>query len=187
VPGLSDRHPVSAALKAPPLFSQACAVAYAGRAAAVKGIEFLETSPSSWRTTDPEVPRTGVATFAGGRDQHGPIPVGVSLLVEHPGRPGPEGNPAPPARFIILGDSDFANNFFLEYLGDKDLLVNAINWLAGEQELVGQRPQLQQPGLNQFFVSARQGRLAFLLGTIIEPALILIIGSAIFFRRRWGG
>jgi ABC-type uncharacterized transport system involved in gliding motility auxiliary subunit len=187
VPGLSARHPVSAALKAPPLFSQACGVAYAGGAAGVKGIEFLETSPSSWRTTDPEVLRTGVATFAGGRDQPGPIPVGVSLLVEHPAQPGPEGSRAPPARFIILGDSDFANNFFIEYLGDKDLLMNSVNWLAGEQELVGQRPQLRQPGINQFFVSARQGRLAFLLGTIVEPALILIIGSAIFFRRRWGG
>jgi ABC-type uncharacterized transport system involved in gliding motility auxiliary subunit len=187
VPGLSERHPVSAALKAPPLFSQACAVAYVGGAAAVTGIAFLETAPSSWRTTDPEVLRTGAATFVDGRDQHGPIPVGVSLLVEHPGQPGPEGAPVPPARFIILGDSDFANNFFIEYLGDKDLLVNAINWLAGEQELVGQRPQLRQPGINQFFVSARQGRLAFLLGTIVEPALILVVGATIFFRRRWGG
>ena len=50
--------------------------------------------------------------------------------------------------------------------------MNSINWLAGEQELVGQRPQLRQPGVNQFFVSARQGRLAFILGTIVEPALI---------------
>jgi ABC-type uncharacterized transport system involved in gliding motility auxiliary subunit len=187
VPGLSELHPVSAALKAPPLFSQACAVAYVGGAAGVKGIEFLDTAPSSWRTTDPEVLRTGVATFVDGRDQHGPIPVGVSLLVEHPGQPGPQGAPLPPARFIILGDSDFANNFFIEYLGDKDLLMNSINWLAGEQELVGQRPQLRQPGVNQFFVSARQGRLAFLLGTVVEPALILVVGATIFFRRRWGG
>jgi len=187
VPGLPERHPVSAALKAPPLFSQACAVAYAGGAAAVKGIEILETSPNSWRTTDPEVLRTGVATFDGSRDQLGPIPVGASLIVEHPGQRGPEGKPVPPARFIILGDSDFANNFFIEYLGDKDLLVNSINWLAGEQELVGQRPQLRQPGVNQFFVSARQGRLAFVLGTIVEPALVLVIGSAIFLRRKWAG
>jgi ABC-type uncharacterized transport system involved in gliding motility auxiliary subunit len=187
VPGLSDQHPVSAALKAPPLFSQACAVAYVGAAAGVKGIEFLDTARSSWRTTDPAVLRTGISTFVGGRDQPGPIPVGVSLLVEHPKPPGAEGAPLPTARFIILGDSDFANNFFIEYLGDKDLLVNSINWLAGEQELVGERPQLRQPGVNQFFVSARQGRLAFVLGTIVEPVLMLVIGSVIFARRKWGG
>jgi ABC-type uncharacterized transport system involved in gliding motility auxiliary subunit len=187
VPGLSERHPVSAALKAPPLFSHACAVAYVGPAAGVRGIEFLETAPSSWRTTDPEVLRTGVATFDRSRDQQGPIPVGASLLVELPGQSGPKDNGVAAARFIILGDSNFANNFFIEYLGDKDLLVNSINWLAGEQELVGERPQLRQPGINQFFVSARQGRMAFVLGTIAEPALVLIIGATIFLRRRWGG
>lgn len=88
---------------------------------------------------------------------------------------------------IVLGDSDFANNFFLEYLGDKDLMVNAINWLAGQEELVGARPQARQPGVNQFFVSARQGRLAFILGTIVEPVAFLFIGAAIFLRRRWSG
>jgi ABC-type uncharacterized transport system involved in gliding motility auxiliary subunit len=187
VPGLSENHPVSAALKAPPLFSHACAVAYKAGAEGVRGIEFLETSRSSWRTTDPEVLRTGVATFDRSRDQQGPIPVGVSLLVDLPAQSGPKGNAASAARFIILGDSNFANNFFIEYLGDKDLLVNSINWLAGEQELVGERPQLRQPGINQFFVSARQGRMAFVLGTIAEPALVLVIGAAIFVRRRWKG
>lgn len=191
IPGLSDRHPVSAALKAAPLFSQARAVSFSGTASDIKGIEFLRTSPSSWRTPDLEVLRTGTATFVGGRDQRGPIPVGVSLLVET--SPGAASAPTaaptatPPARLIILGDSTFANNFFLEYLGNKDLLVNSINWLADEQELVGQRPQSRQPGVNQFFVSAQQGRLAFILGTIVEPAIVLVIGATIFLRRRWGG
>jgi ABC-type uncharacterized transport system involved in gliding motility auxiliary subunit len=187
IPGLSDRHPVSAALKAAPLFSKARAVSFSGTASDIKGIEFLLTSPTSWRTPDSEVLRTGTATFVGGRDQRGPIPVGVSLLVKT--SPGPAAAPkaTPPARLIILGDSTFANNFFLEYLGDKDLLVNSINWLADEQELVGQRPQARQPGVNQFFVSAQQGRLAFILGTIVEPAIVLVIGATIFLRRRWKG
>ncbi|MFQ5665847.1 MAG: ABC transporter, partial [Candidatus Binatia bacterium] len=85
------------------------------------------------------------------------------------------------------GDSDFANNFFIQYLGDKDLLVNAVNWLAGEEALVGRRRQPKRPGVNQFFVSARQGRLAFILGTIVEPALFLVVGAVVFLRRRWWG
>jgi ABC-type uncharacterized transport system involved in gliding motility auxiliary subunit len=182
VPGLSERHPVSATLRAPPLFSQARSVSFAGAPGAeVKGIEFLHTAPSSWHTPDLDVLRTGTASFVKGRDQPGPVPVGVSLLVENAAP-----NPAT-ARLIVLGDSDFANNFFIEYLGDKDLLVNAINWLAGEERLLGERPQLRQPGINQFFVSARQGRLAFVLGTIVEPSLMLVIGTAIFMRRRWTG
>jgi gliding motility-associatede transport system auxiliary component len=184
VPGLSDRHPVSASLKAPPLFSQARAVEFApGTPRGVKGIEFLHTAPTSWRTPDMEVLRTGVASFASGRDQPGPVPVGVSVLVEN----GADDKPGRPARFIILGDSEFADNFFIEYLGDKDLMVNSIDWLAGEEELVGQRTPLRQPGVNQFFVSARQGRLAFILGTIVEPALFLLVGAVVILRRRWVG
>jgi ABC-type uncharacterized transport system involved in gliding motility auxiliary subunit len=189
VPGLSDRHPVSAVLKAPPLFSQARSIAFVGThdiessGTEVKGINFLQTAASSWRSTDLEVLRTGVASFVSGRDQPGPVPVGVSLIVDTPVR----GEPPRRARFIVLGDSDFANNFFIEYLGDKDLLLNAINWLAGEEELVSQRPQLQTPGVAQFFVSARQGRLAFILGTIVQPAIFLVVGAVVVLRRRWSG
>ena len=65
--------------------------------------------------------------------------------------------------------------------------MNSVNWLAGEEELVGSRPVLRQPGVNQFFVSARQGRLAFILAAIVEPAIFLCIGAVVFLRRRWGG
>lgn len=187
VTGLSDQHPASATLKALPLFSLARAVSFPGTNPGVRGIEFLRTSPSSWRTPQRDVVRAGVAIFVGTRDQAGPLPVGVSLLVDRQGHTSAEANPIPPARLIILGDSDFAGNFFIEYLGNKDLLLNAINWLAGEQALLGQRPQSRTPGVNQFFVSARQGRLAFVLGTVVEPALVLLIGAMIFLRRRWRG
>ena len=186
MPGLSDRHPVSSGLKAPPLFSRARAVSFVGVPSGsplrVQGIDLLHSAPTSWATSDLDVLRSGVTTFVDGRDHPGPVAVGVSLLVHGDGGPS-----AATARFIVLGDSDFANNFFIDYLGDKDLLVNAVNWLAGEEALVGQRPQLRQPGVNQFFVSARQGRLAFILGTVVEPAAFLLIGLLIFLRRRWTG
>lgn len=184
VPGLSPRHPVSAALKSPPLFSQASSVAFGGAPrAGVRGIEFLQSAPAAWRTPDRDVLQSGVATFVKGRDEGGPIPLGVSLLVESE----TAAPPPPVARFIILGDSDFANNFFLEYLGDKDLLVNSVNWLAGEEELLAARSPQRQPGVAQFFVSARQGRGAFVLGTIVEPALVLAVGMVVVLRRRWRG
>lgn len=184
VPGLSPRHPVSAALKSPPLFSQASSVAFGGAPRpGIRGIEFLHSAAGAWRTPERDVLQTGVATFVKGRDAGGPVPLGVSLLVES----DTAAPPAPIARFIILGDADFANNFFLEYLGDKDLLVNAVNWLAGEEELLAARTPQRQPGVSQFFVSARQGRGAFILGTIVEPALVLAVGMAVVLRRRWRG
>jgi ABC-type uncharacterized transport system involved in gliding motility auxiliary subunit len=183
VPGLSAEHPVSAAARALPLFSQARAVSFVGTDPHVKGIEFMHTAPSSWRTPDAEVLRTGTATFTDGRDQPGPVSVGVSLMIT---TPGTEASAIPPARLIILGNCNFADNFFIEYLGNKDLLVNSVNWLAGEQALVGQRLPQRTAGINQFFVSAQQGRLALILGTIVEPLVVLAIGAAVFWRRRRG-
>ncbi|MFN8628062.1 MAG: GldG family protein [Candidatus Binatia bacterium] len=184
VPGLSDKHPASAPLKVLPLLSGTCAVSFAGAHPGVRGIEFLHTAPSSWRTPRGDADRRG-ADFVTDRDQRGPISVGVSLLVDYQAGRVAEARGVPPARFIIIGDSDFANNSFIDYLGNKDLLLNSIAWLSGGHTPLAERPALRTPGVNQFFVSARQGRLAFLIGTVFEPAAVLLVGTLIVVRRRW--
>ncbi len=182
IPGLSPRQPVSAALKAPPLFAQARSVEFvADTEGRFGGVSVLESSAASWRSGDPEVLRTGTTTYVDGRDVRGPVPVAVSVMIRSTARD------VPPGRLVVVGDSDFANNFFIEYLGNKDLLANAVNWLAHEEELVGVRPQQQEPGVNQFFVSARQGRAAFWLGTVMQPAVFLVVGLVVFLRRRFTG
>jgi len=182
IPGRSPAHPVSAALGAPPLFSQARPVEFVpDPSSRFGGVALLESGKSSWRSSDRSALRTGATTFDPTRDRRGPVPVAVSVLVR------PASGAVPPGRLIVTGDSDFANNFFIEYLGNKDLLVNMVNWLAREEELVGVRPQQQQPGVNQFFVSARQGRIAFWVLTVAQPALFLGVGLIVFLRRRFTG
>ncbi len=180
VPGLSADHPVTAVMGAPPLFSQARSVHVSAAPPGIRALEFLHAAPSSFATADTGVLRTGFATFRAGRDQPGPVPVGVAVLVTNPA-------PTPVTRLVVLGDSEFANNFFLDYLGNKDLLVNTVNWIGGQEGLVGMRAPSRAPGINQFFVSARQGRMAFLLGTVMQPAIFLAVGLAVFVRRRWRG
>jgi ABC-type uncharacterized transport system involved in gliding motility auxiliary subunit len=90
-------------------------------------------------------------------------------------------------RVLAYGDADFASDSLLGYLGNRDLLLNSVNWLAGEQTLIGSRRPKQEPGVNQFFISARQGRLAFWLGTVVEPFLIILVGTVILLRRRFTG
>lgn len=167
-------HPVSAGLRSEPLMSRVRPVAIA--AAEGVGMELLKTAPVSWRSSDPNVFTTGVGVFTPGRDQPGPVPVGVALRV--PGMDGRTG------RMIVYGDSDFATNFFLDYLGNRDLLLNSINWLSGDEQLIASRRPAQEPGINQFFVSAQQGSLAFWIGTVIQPALVLALGVAVSMVRR---
>lgn len=171
-------HPVSSALQSEPLMSRVRPVALASPADGV-GIELLKTADASWRSSDPTVFSTGVGAFAPGRDRRGPVPVGVAVRV-----PGIDGRTG---RMIVLGDSDFATNFFIGYLGNRDLLLNAVNWLAGDEQLIASRLPTQQPGINQFFVSAQQGALAFWIGTVIQPAFVLAIGLAVSMARRRNG
>jgi ABC-type uncharacterized transport system involved in gliding motility auxiliary subunit len=179
VPGRSPAHPITSALQAPVLMSQVRTVNFETSQIALAGVVLLETAPESWSTPDLSVMQTGMGDYVGGRDTRGPVPVGVSVLLRSPG--GPAG------RLVVLGDADFAGNSLVGYLGNRDLLLNAVNWLAGEETLMGTRRPKEQPGVNQFFVSARQGRMAFWLGTVVEPAVVLLIGVVVLLRRRLTG
>ena len=87
-------------------------------------------------------------------------------------------------RLVVYGNSDFANNFFIEFLGNTDLFVNTVNWLAREPEAISHRPRHQELGLQQFYVSAEQGDRAFWVAAVLEPALFLAVGVVLAVRRR---
>jgi len=179
VPGRSPAHPITSSLQAPALMSQIRAVSFEQADGALAGIDLLDTAPESWSTPDPSVMRSGSGHFVEGRDRRGPVPVGVSVLIRGAG--------GLPGRLVVLGDADFASNALLGYLGNRDLLLNSVNWLAGEPTLIGSRRPKKAPGVNQFFVSARQGRLAFWLGAVVEPGLVLLVGTVLLLRRRFTG
>jgi ABC-type uncharacterized transport system involved in gliding motility auxiliary subunit len=179
VPGRSTAHPIGAALQSPPLMSQVRAVTTVATEARAAGVDLLKTSPQSWRTPNLEALESGVGTFVAGRDTLGPVPVAVSVLVRS--------DVDSPGRVLVYGDSDFATNFFLGYLGNRDLFLNSVNWLAQEDTLVASRPPAQVPGVNQFFLSAIEGRRVFWIGTVVQPLLVLLLGLVVFAWRRLAG
>jgi ABC-type uncharacterized transport system involved in gliding motility auxiliary subunit len=177
-------HPIVAPLDAPPLFSRSRSVALLPpNGAAAAGAPFLRTTRESWATTDTGVLQTGTARFMSGRDQPGPVTVGMEVAILTLTPPGAEPQQA---RLLVYGNSQFANNFFIDFLGNTDLFVNSVNWLAREPDAIGHRPYRQELGLNQFYVSAEQGDRAFWVAAVLEPALLLAIGMALIVRRRRG-
>ena len=183
--GTGDRsHPIVAPLTADPLFSRVRPV----RASApddnssIVTEPFLFTSRESWSTPDTSALRQGSATFVEGRDQRGPISVAVA--VTFPGLREP-GMPERRGRLVVLGDSDFANNFFVDYLGNKDLLLNTMAWVSEDEPAMTHRPERAIPGVNQFYVTDEQGDRIYWRTVILQPALFLLVGLAIAARRRW--
>lgn len=179
IPGRSPAHPVSAALASAPLMSSVRAVRTVSTDATEDGVDLLASAPESWRTPDLGVLERGAGDFVAGRDTRGPVSVGASVRVRNDG--------GTPGRLLVYGDADFASNLLLEYLGNRDLLLNSVNWLAGEETMLGARPPTQAPGINQLFVSARQGERIFWLGTIVMPAAVLVLGlGGVTMRQRRG-
>ena len=175
-------HPILGPLDAPPLFSLTRSIEPTDDAGQ-NAVGFLHTSQESWATTDTGVLRTGTATFVAGRDRHGPITVGMDVAFRVLTPPGAEPRQG---RLVVYGNSEFANNFFIEYLGNKDLFVNSVAWLAQEPGTIASRPHQQELAVEQFFVSASEGSAIFWGSAVLEPLLFALAGAVVAFRRRRG-
>src|SRR4029453_5440904 len=159
---------------APPLFSLTRSVNRI--AEEIPGTWFtplLSTGPDSWATTDMSVLRTGSSAFVSGRDRRGPVTVGAEVEFTVP---VPAGGDVRTGRLVVYGNAEFANNFFIEYLGNKDLFVNTVAWLARDPAVLEHRSARQEPGRNQFFLTAAQGDLVFWAAAIVEPLLFAVVG-----------
>jgi ABC-type uncharacterized transport system involved in gliding motility auxiliary subunit len=170
-------HPILKGVTFPPVFSLVRVVEVQGdEAKGIIGRPVLASSGEGWATPDTSVLRRGQATFEPGRDIPGPVPVGGEVLV--PAAQGREG------RIVVYGDADFTNNFLIQHLGNKDLVVNTVNWLAEDPGQMSTRPQSQEVGRHQFFMSSGQGTTALVLSTLVMPGMLLAVGVGLFLWRK---
>ena len=91
------------------------------------------TSPDSWAMTGSATPPDGEARFRREVDQPGPLSVGAIATF------APDTPEAPPGQLMVFGDSDFATNFYVDLLGNRDLILSAVAVLAEDQALVAVR------------------------------------------------
>lgn len=174
-------HPMLRSVNAPPIFSLARVVEVRGDPA--KGFidsPILATSGEGFGTEEKNLTTEGTATLTRERgDIPGPVPVAAEVAFRTKG--GELG------RIVVLGDVDLANNALLEQGGNKDLFVNAVNWLAEDIDQMAARSEMQKSGVNQLFLSADQGRRVLLLSTVALPGLFLLTGVGLFVWRRQHG
>ncbi|MEW6298260.1 MAG: Gldg family protein [Thermodesulfobacteriota bacterium] len=175
------QHPMITSVNAAPIFSLARVVEV--REDAARGIiarPILATSGQGWATALENITPDGNAVFDEGRDVRGPVPIAGEVAI----RVG-DGNQL--GRIVVFGDADLVNNALLEQGGNRDLFVNAVNWLAEDVEQMAARPEKQRSGVNQLFLNADQGRLILLLSTVVLPGFFLVVGVSIYFWRRQRG
>lgn len=172
-------HPMINSVNAPPIFSLTRVVEVReDRSKHISARPILATSGNGFATAKEHVGKDGLVSFIEGRDIPGPIPIAGEVAIDYGNELG---------RIVVFGDVDLANNALIEQGGNKDLLINAINWLAEDLEQMAARPEKQVIGVNQLFLSAEQGNRVFWISTVALPSTFLALGIGIFLWRRRRG
>lgn len=150
----------------------------------------VQTSPQSWAETDLKSLASGKVEFnADQSDKQGPITLGAAVsapATEAPpsplaGNASPDA-PKPESRIVAFGDSDFAANNAIGIQGNQDFFLNAVNWLAQQENLIAIRPREARD--RRITLTADQQQRIMLLSIFIIPGLVLAGGVYTWWRRR---
>jgi ABC-type uncharacterized transport system involved in gliding motility auxiliary subunit len=89
------------------------------------------------------------------------------------------------ARVVVIGDSDFASNSEFFGYGNGDLVVNAIDWASGQEQLISLTPKASTP---RFVTppSVQASGLIFLTTVILLPGGVVLMGVVTWWKRRKG-
>lgn len=134
--------------------------------------DLLKTSEGTFGETDLQ---SGTPPkFDEGKDTKGPLTLGVAATKKVGDKE---------ARLVVIGDSDFAANPFIAApsLANRDFFVNAINWLAQDEDLIAIKPKSQTN--RSITLDTMQTNLFFLL-VLALPLAVIGTGAAIWWRRR---
>jgi ABC-type uncharacterized transport system involved in gliding motility auxiliary subunit len=88
--------------------------------------------------------------------------------------------PADEGRFVVAGTSEFAANYALRYIGNRDLFLNMVNWLASDEDLISIRPK--DPDDRRLEMA--QALVLKTTSQFVIPIGIILVGVIVWWRRR---
>jgi ABC-2 type transport system permease protein len=87
-----------------------------------------------------------------------------------------------PFRAVVVGDSDFVTNAYFDQVANGELGVAMIRWLARDDALPSVRPERSTPPM--VTMTAQEMRWTFITLEVLLPLGVVLIGSAVWWRRR---
>jgi ABC-type uncharacterized transport system involved in gliding motility auxiliary subunit len=85
-------------------------------------------------------------------------------------------------RFVVVGSSDWVANGFIPFNGNRDLAMNAINWLASDEELISIRPKDRDD--RRITMTRAQLNWVGITSLGLLPLAVVIAGVTVWWRRR---
>jgi ABC-type uncharacterized transport system involved in gliding motility auxiliary subunit len=137
-----------------------------------------KSSARSWGHTESPAPeRAQARDFDPRNDTPGPLTL-AGLVVA---RTSPAENARQPA-VLMVGDSDFASNAYLDFSGNTDFMLHIMAWLAEEKDLITIAPK--DVALGTFLLTAAQSNALFAVQVLGLPSFFLAAGFVVWRRRR---
>ncbi len=89
-------------------------------------VALVTTNNSAWGETDyATMQANGQVIFDQGADFPGPVTLAVAIEDTTAG-----------SHIVVFGDADFASNIFFSQYANGDMFINAIDWAAGQEQLI---------------------------------------------------
>jgi ABC-type uncharacterized transport system involved in gliding motility auxiliary subunit len=109
------------------------------------------------------------------KNKKGPLPLAAAgtYSTDKPEKQG---------RFVVVGNSRWATNSFIDFNGNGDLAVNATNWLSSDEDLISIRPK--PPEDRQITMTTNQMRWVRITSQFLLPLFVVFAGVTVWWRRR---
>ncbi len=154
-------------------FPDARSVTIARDVSGIGQVELVQTASQSWAESDLEAVANGAEIVPDeGIDRLGPVSLAVAAE-----------NYETEGRVVVFGDSDFATDARFRAYGNGDLLINAVDWAAEQDELISLTPKERS---SRVLLPPQPWalNLIVLILVFVLPGSVLLLGGATWYRRR---
>jgi ABC-type uncharacterized transport system involved in gliding motility auxiliary subunit len=109
------------------------------------------------------------------KDKHGPFTLAVAgtYMGAKPNESG---------RFVVVGNSGWASNQALGFSGNRNLLLNMVNWLSSDEDLISIRPIA--PEDRRINLTRQQFRMVQSFSQFLLPLFVIVLGVMVWAKRR---
>jgi ABC-type uncharacterized transport system involved in gliding motility auxiliary subunit len=134
--------------------------------------KLFDSSDSSLATTNLSSPEVKVNDP---KNKKGPVTIAAAGSYKT-GKDNSQG------RFVVVGSSSWAANSFINFNGNRDLALNAMNWLSSDEDLISIRPKDHED--RRITMTRAQMSLVRTTSQFLLPLFVLVAGISVWWKRR---
>lgn len=109
------------------------------------------------------------------KDKHGPFTLAAAGTYNG-------AKPSDSGRYVVIGNSGWASNQALGFSGNRNLLLNMVNWLSSDEDLISIRPK--EPEDRRINLTRAQFRTVQATSQFFLPLIVIMGGVMVWLKRR---